>query len=184
MINVSNLRIRLNELLLLVSFFFRSLFFITVAYPLFQIETSLIAICFKLEGLQLFTITVASILSSVDPFVLNLQACSSTGMYLTFSVLLFYATSNGQRPELCCEYCSDVGAFFYFTVAEKMWWESSWLAILFYCEFCFTIRSFCFCFCFCKLVNFAFTRVIEFYFPVRLFCFCFCFCKLVNFAFA
>jgi hypothetical protein len=65
-----------------------------------------------------------------------------------------------------------------------MWWESSWLAILFYCEFCFTIRSFCFCFCFCKLVNFAFTRVIEFYFPVRLFCFCFCFCKLVNFAFA
>jgi len=97
------MRIRLNELLLLVSFFFRSLFFITVAYPLFQIETSLIAICFKLAGLQLFTITVASILSSVDPFVLNLQVCSSTCMYLTFSVLLFYATSNGQRPELCCE---------------------------------------------------------------------------------
>ena len=105
LIVVSNLRIRLNELLLLVSFFFRSLFSITVAYPLFQIETSLIAICFKLVGLQLFTITVASILSFVDPFVLNLQACSSTNMYLTFSVLLFYATSNGQRPELCCEYC-------------------------------------------------------------------------------
>jgi hypothetical protein len=51
LIVVSNLRIRLNELLLLVSFFFRSLFSITVAYPLFQIETSLIAICFKLASL-------------------------------------------------------------------------------------------------------------------------------------
>jgi hypothetical protein len=84
------MRIRLDELLLLVSFFFRSLSFITVAYPLFQIETSLIAIYFELAGLQFFTITVASILPSVDPFVLNLQACSSTGMYLTFSVLLFF----------------------------------------------------------------------------------------------
>jgi len=62
LIAVSNLRIRLDELLLLVSFFFRSLFSITVAYPLFQIETSLIAICFELAGLQLFIIIVASIL--------------------------------------------------------------------------------------------------------------------------
>jgi hypothetical protein len=104
-------------------------------------------------------------------------------MYLTFSVLFFSATLNGQRIELCCEYCSDVDAFFYFTLAEKMWWESSWIAILFYYEFCFTVCLFCFCFRFCKLVNFASAGMIEFYFPIRLFCFCFCFCKLVNFAF-
>jgi hypothetical protein len=59
------------------------------------------------------------------------QFCISFSMFFYFS-----ATLNGQRHELCCEYCSDM---------EKMWWESSWLSILFYCEFCFTVRSFCFC---------------------------------------
>ena len=95
------MRIRLDELLLLVSFFFRSLFFITVAYPLFQIETSLIAICFELAGLQLYRY--------VSHFL-----CSFIFLRLQMVKDLNFAVNIAQIWKKCDEKALDL--LFYFTV--------------------------------------------------------------------
>jgi hypothetical protein len=95
------MRIRLDELLLLVSFFFRSLSFITVAYPLFQIETSLIAICFELAGLQLYRY--------VSHFL-----CSFIFLRLQMVKDLNFAVNIAQIWKKCDEKALDL--LFYFTV--------------------------------------------------------------------
>jgi hypothetical protein len=95
------MRIKLDELLLLVSFFFRSLSFITVAYPLFQIETSLIAICFELAGLQLYRY--------VSHFL-----CSFIFLRLQMVKDLNFAVNIAQIWKKCDEKALDL--LFYFTV--------------------------------------------------------------------
>ena len=126
LIAVSNLRIRLDELLLLVFFFFRSLFSITVAYPLFQIETSLIALCFELAGLQLH-IYVSHFLCSFIFIFLWLQMIK----YLNFNVNI------AQTWKKCDEKALDL--LFYFTVN---------FVSLFVCSaFASILQISCFCFC-------------------------------------
>jgi hypothetical protein len=112
LIAVSNLKIRLDECYLFLS--------------------SFAILCFKLKHLlnilssvelakeRCYSITVASILSFVDPFALNGQACSSTGMYLIFSVLLFFCDFKWSKT-----------------------WTLLWILL-------WIFHSFCFCFCFCN----------------------------------